>query len=489
MSVRCSKLMSRISLLLGSVLASGITAAQTPQHYWRHPSLDDAFSPLGPGDVFEIQVAVDPAGNAIVVWNQDDGVARRIYMTEYSVQSRTWTSVTLGSYISLPESSADQPSVAMGRSGDALITWVQADPDQPSNPYINRVFRYYRPAGGDWPAMPTAISPLPASLGTSRHPKAAIDALGDAMLVWEHFDETDFVTKLYKSERRNNTWANPTLDEGFSPPDSSASRSDMAMGLEGGEPVAVVVWVQRAADGATFEDRLYMSEYRNGTWSHPTIDDFVNYQEAGVSDGVLFPAVATNSLGGAVVSYAQRVNGSSRMFVGEYQGVWHLPGSYNDSISSPLSPVGPNDVDMDNQGAAIIAWRQQDQFDHSQIFFSERRNGVWVHPSPNDLSDNISPDGSDTRNPSVSVGSAGGALIAWRQAGHVFASQYFDDPTQAISSAGAWTHPGSLEAHISPRGGGGVLTPRSAMGDTGHGIVVWMQNPIGELRCYRSEFR
>ena len=80
---------------------------------------------------------------------------------------------------------------------------------------------------------------------------------------------------------------------------------------------------------------------------------------------------------------------------------------------------------MDNNGNAIIAWYQIDGTNY-QIFKSEYRSGSWTHPS--NLSDYISPDGTDAYGPTVAMDNNGNAIIVWYQMDganyQIFKSEY-----------------------------------------------------------------
>jgi hypothetical protein len=83
------------------------------------------------------------------------------------------------------------------------------------------------------------------------------------------------------------------------------------------------------------------------------------------------------------------------------------------------------DVAMDNNGNAIIVWKQFDGL-HNQIFKSEYRSGLWTHPA--NLSDNISPDGTTCYYPEVAMDDNGNAIITWSQTDgsyhRIFMSEY-----------------------------------------------------------------
>jgi len=92
---------------------------------WILPAnLDDHPSPGG-ADVFGPQVALNDAGDAVVVWHQNDGSGpRRIYKAER--HGGSWTlPANLDDHLSMAGTSAYDPQVALSANGDAVVVWWQ----------------------------------------------------------------------------------------------------------------------------------------------------------------------------------------------------------------------------------------------------------------------------------------------------------------------------------------------------------------------------
>jgi hypothetical protein len=141
-------------------------------------------SPAGQ-NVFEFDVAVDADGDAVVVWNRSDGSSasccRRIQARSLSAGG------ALGpvQVLTAAGQHADSPGVAVDADGDAVAVWTRFDG------VGVRVYARARSAGG-------ALGPvLIISKRNSDHPFApglnpevAIDAAGDAVVVWQRSDGT-----------------------------------------------------------------------------------------------------------------------------------------------------------------------------------------------------------------------------------------------------------------------------------------------------------
>ncbi len=235
-------------------------------------------------------------------------------------------------------------------------------------------------------------------------------------------------------------------------------------------------WYEVGPDGRTY---LYVNGRRHGSmqWLHP--QDLHDYISPSGPDA-LNPKVAMDDNGDAILVWQQSDGTKSQIFKSEYRdGVWVHPSSLSDNISPDVENAQNPLVVMDNNGNAIIVWRQSDGA-KIQIFKSEYRNGAWTHPSS--LSDNISPDGQDVENPDAAMDDNGNAIIVWQQQDgtnkQIFMSEF---------RANVWNHPDDLNDNISP-GGQHAVYPKVAI-NKGNAIIVWHQLDGSKLQVFMSEFR
>ena len=137
------------------------------------------------GDVNAPHVAFDPNGNAIAVWAQYDGTRFNIWANRYDAATG-WGTATLIENDNA--GSAGLPQVAFDADGNALAIWTQSDGVR-WNIWANR----YDAATSWGTATPFETNDaLHASV-----PQIAFDPNGNALAVWEQFDDT-----------RDNIWAN-----------------------------------------------------------------------------------------------------------------------------------------------------------------------------------------------------------------------------------------------------------------------------------------
>jgi len=289
------------------------------------------------------QAAMAGSGDAMIVWQQSDGVNNRIYKYEYFAGA--WTGLEA---ISLAGTDASSPQVAMDDNGDAtnadaVIVWQQYDGVSNSLIYKSE----YR--GGSW-THPADLSDHISPSGIyAMLPQVAMADNGDAVITWE---QSGYNMELYMMEYRNMTvWSSPVM---ISPSGSGAGTSQVAMNKANGD--TIIVWAQN--EEFSYGKRIFMSEYRSGIWTHPlTRNNYIS--QAGYEADNAHAAMDGN--GNAVIVWSNKGNGVYTGWISmmEYRaGVWkhaaEIPpvGEIDSYYPYPYSP----DAAIDNIGDAVIAW-------------------------------------------------------------------------------------------------------------------------------------
>ena len=460
---------SILLIFLATALCScGIDTSNThvSTKSWTHPTdlTSDAISPAGQSSN-ALQVAMDDNGNAIIVWFQ----SHNVYLSEF--RSEKWIHPdTLADTFNPEDTGAISPAVGMTNDGRAIVSWSQYDGSR-GQIYKSEYF------DNNWL--------YPSSLDDHINPNAQIwaDSVrvatgnNDAIIIWEQFDGQNY--QIYKSEFRDGNWIHPpSLSDHVSPAgqDTYFFSQQVAMDANGN---TIIVWTQRTGTGW----EIFKSEYRNGTWSHPSsLSDNISF------DGhqALFPQVAMGDNGDAIIVWQQNTSDGIQIFKSEYRNnTWSHPTSFSDSIS-PLYYSGDwafnPQVAMNAEGTAIICWQQCDSSDSSRnIYKSEYHDGLWNHPA--DLSEKISPDGGLAEYPQVALDNNNNAIIVWNQSNglnsQVFKSEFRD---------GRWLNPSSINDNISPNGQSAIL-PEVAMSNNGNAIIVWQQSDGAQDQVFMSEYR
>jgi hypothetical protein len=188
----------------------------------------------------------------------------------------------------------------MDENGNAIVAWHQSDGS------YNQIFiSEYR--GGDWTHPADLTDNISPGGQSASSPLVAMDNNGNAVVVWGQSDGS--YNQIFMSEYRGGDWTHPAgLTDNISPDDDTWGHQ-VAMDNNGN---AIVVW--NGYDGSTYYG-TFMSEYRNGAWSHPSFSDCIH---ADGSDG-WDPVVAMGDNGDAVITWYQSDGSREQVFVGEYR--------------------------------------------------------------------------------------------------------------------------------------------------------------------------
>ena len=167
------------------------------------------------------QVAVDPAGDAVAIWQRSNG-------TNTIVQSATrpaggpWHSPL---DLSAAGQSASEPEVALDAAGNASALWSRSDG---TNTIIQSATK---PAGGAWqPALD-----LSAAGKNAEAPQLAVDAAGNAVAIWRRYNGTNYIVQS-STRPAGGPWQ-PPLD--LSAAGQSASEPQLAVDSAGN---ALAIW-------------------------------------------------------------------------------------------------------------------------------------------------------------------------------------------------------------------------------------------------------
>ena len=290
----------------------------------------------------------------------------------------------------------------------------------------------------------------------------------------------------------NKIWHHPaSLTDNISPDGQNVSAPQTAMDDAGN---TVVVWTQDYTSlpacgngGSSPCYGIFKSEFRNGLWTQPTTSA-VHISPVGLAADS--PSVAMDNNGNALIVWKQ-FDASGACIGGDCPSVYrseYRAGSWSTPTSAGVLAAGTNQyastprAAMDDNGNALIVWRQA-WSGGDGIFMSEYRTGVWTQPTS--TANHISPSGSGqtAQNPQVAMDNNGNAIIVWQQsdgsANQIFKSEY---------RSGVWTHPTTSADNISPNGQGASV-PQVAMDNLGNAIIIWLQSDGAVNQVYKSEYR
>ncbi len=139
-----------------------------------------------PGIGADPVVAIDPFGNAVAAWSHFDGSNDIIQAATLKAHSTTWIPT---SDLSATGLDAMNPHIAIDRSGKAIVVWTRGNG-------VSNVVQgaTLAPGSGTW--MPTGdISQSTATVGAISS-EVAVDPSGNAVIVWDLFDSISNVSLI-----------------------------------------------------------------------------------------------------------------------------------------------------------------------------------------------------------------------------------------------------------------------------------------------------
>ncbi len=126
-------------------------------------------------------VAMDPSGNAVVVWYADDSQGAGIFASSYTPQGN-WVGATRIS-TATDTGSARWPDVDIDGGGNAIAVWVQADYE--GDVWTDRVWSNRYTQGGGW-GTPESFETTDSSYPEDPH--VSMNAGGVAMAIWQRVE-------------------------------------------------------------------------------------------------------------------------------------------------------------------------------------------------------------------------------------------------------------------------------------------------------------
>ncbi|HEV2728354.1 MAG TPA: PKD domain-containing protein [Solirubrobacterales bacterium] len=412
-------------VLVCTCLALGLAAASAfAAPAWLPPEDISASNEVVDG---RPKVAVDPAGNAVAIWERTSGGEEIVEATERPAGGEWSAPETL----TLPGEEGEATQVAIDAAGNAVAVWMAK-----SSPTVIRTAT--RPAGGEW-SEPEDLS---ADDEDAEAPQVAVNGAGDAVAVWRRFDGTDFIVQA-ATRPAGGEWSE---SDDLSAVGQDAEVPQVAIDEKGD---AVAVW--RRSNGANFIVQAAVLP-AGGEWSEPE-DISVAGRNARE------PQVAVDPEGNAVAVW-HRSNGSNFIVQAALLpagGEWSEP----DDLSAAGEEAEESDVAIDETGDAVAVWKR---FNGANFIVQAAllpAGGEWSEP------DDLSAPGQNGLDPVVAANDALGAVALWWR---------FDGSNSRVQASvrpvgGEWSEPDDLSAE-----GEGAGFPDVALDAAGDAIAVFGRN-------------
>jgi hypothetical protein len=326
----------------------------------------------------EQQVALDPKGDAVAVWDRYDG-------SNFTIQAATrpsggnWSSPA---DLSAPGQDAFGPQVALDAKGNGVAVWQRYEGSSTSI-----VEAATRQTGGNW-SGPVALS---GPCQRAAAPQVALDAKSKAVVVWDCADGGTAIIQTASRSKRGN-WSGPT---DLSAPGHDAFEQQVALDAKGD---AVAVW-QRYEGGYSIVQAATRAKGRKN-WSIPA-----NLSAPGQNASE--PQVGIDPKGRAVAVW-QHYDGSSVIVQAASRpagGNWSAPTDLSAPAAYFFVPGADPQVALGQKGRAVAVWKRYDGSTFIVQAASRPTGGTWG--SPADLSDH------DIDPPQVGLDQMGNAVAVW----------------------------------------------------------------------------
>jgi len=317
-------------LALSGVLAgAGIAASPAAARLWTAAAnvSEEGQSAYGP------EVAVDAAGDATAVWSRNNG-SNDVVQAAVKPAGGSW-----GSPATLSEAGqeASEAQVAVDSAGAAIAVWRRFNG---SNDVVQAAVK---PAGKAW-ETPSTLSETGQE---ASEPQVAVDAGGDATVVWRRFDGSNTVVQAAVKPAGQPWGKRATLSE----EGQNAPGPRVAVSAAG---ASIAVWTRY--DGS---DNLVQSAVRTAgeeAWGKPaTVSE--TGQEASQ------PAVAMDAAGDATAVWTRynglKENGGSKHDVQTASKPAGKPWEAPTRLSEEAGEEGLEpQVAMDGSGEATAVWKR-----------------------------------------------------------------------------------------------------------------------------------
>ncbi|MBI5739468.1 MAG: hypothetical protein HZA16_02005 [Nitrospirae bacterium] len=282
------------------------------------------------GDASGPQVATDAQGNATAVWYQYDGARTNVWANRYTAGTGWGEAVLIETD---DTGDAYTPKVAMDAQGNATVVWYQYD-GSVYNVWANRYS-----AGTGWAE---AVLIEEDDAGSANDPRVAMDSQGNATAVWYQYDGTRY-NILAKRYTAGTGWGAAALIETDNA--GNAYYPQVAMDAQGN---ATAVWYQY--DGTRFN--IWAGRYTAGTgWGAAVLIETDNAGNA------YYPQVAMDARGNATAVWQQSSGARTDIWANSYMSGTGWGAAVLIETDNAGSAEYPQ-VAMDAQGNATAVWQQ-----------------------------------------------------------------------------------------------------------------------------------
>ena len=415
------------------LILSFTPTASAPGAGWGTPVIIDDNSP---GDAGDPQVAADPLGNAMAVWDQFNGTRLDVWANRYDAVTGWGTPGLLETNDS---GDAYAAQISMSASGYAVAAWNQFD-----GLWTNIWANVYSPGTG-WG---TATLLETDNSNDAWEPQVAMDPSGNAIAVWYHWGTP--ISSVWSNYYEAGVgWSPPSLVE-F---DDTGDAFEPQVGMDASGN-ALAIWVY--FDGVGYS--LASNTFVPGTgWGTP-----VSVESDSTGD-VVTPHVAVNPAGNAVAVWTW----DNRLWYDVWGNSYDPGTGWGTETLLEADDQGDAfdaEVAIDPSGNAVAVWSQSTDTLMYNVFANRFVPGSgWGSPALLETDDTW-----DALYPQVALDASGVATVVWFQ----YVSLTEDIYANRYAPGAGWE--GAV--FVEDDDAGDAWSPQVAADPAGNVTVVWYQS-------------
>jgi hypothetical protein len=379
------------------------------------------------------QVAVDPAGDAVVAWQRSNGAHTVVQASVRPAGGSFGPAATLSD----ATQDASQVHVAIDPAGNATVVWST---DTGSGTVVQAAA--VRPASGSF-GLASSLSDTSLNL----NPQLAVDGAGNVTVVWNHLDPSGSMAVETATRSAGGGFGPATP---FLPFDAKYNfYPQIAINAAGDR-----VMTAQASDGGTAGDFVE-------AWVRPAVGGFVNsatrLSDPSADAGA--PGVAIDQAGNATVVWRNTAGSTVTTDVATRSAGASTAFSQPAPLGGAVATAEP-EIAIDPAGDATVVWTGVGP--HTVADAATRPAGGGFGPATV-----LSDTSHDASVPQIGVDPAGDAIAVW----DLFDGQHFVVQEAGRSAGGVFAAPASLSDASQ-----NALEPQVAFARADAAVAVWSRS-------------
>ena len=326
------------------------------------------------------QIAMNPAGNAIAVWERKDDVTGKdtIQAARYTATSG-WLPTTID--LSDNTQDASDPQIAIDEAGNAIAVWDR-------NSVIQA--RRYDVNTDSWSAT-TNLSTVLANVA-----QIAMDPSGNGIAVWIGLVGINNIIQTKRYGFFSDSWSAAT---NLSTTGQNADEAQIAMDTTSN---GIAIWKRNNGANFIIQTKRYDSE--TGLWSATT-----NLSAAGQNG--ISPQITMNPTGNGIAVWYRSDGANYIIQTKRYDATTDTWSALATDLSIAGQDATRPQIDTNDDGDAITVWQRWD----GSNWIIQTKNYEVTKNEWSDITTDLSATGKSSSRAQIAVNAAGKAVSVWQR--------------------------------------------------------------------------